>query len=547
MTSKLRLITGLFASEMLLESGMSALHFNPLFDPTTLKAGFGDFTVVLALSQEDKAQVSQWLEAEHFIGSFRPVGHGFCHIILEDGQPVAVVQWAACAFRLKDREAYIGWSALQCAKRRNLIVNNVRFLVLNASRRPNLASRALAHSVKALAAHWQEQFGYQPLMVETFTDIELHEGTCYKAAGWTPLGLTDGNSRQRAEFYVRNDRPKKLWIKELQPDARARLCAATLAPEQAAGETSGKGAPLPVKVSELVPLLTVLRSVKDPRGRNRHYHIGLLLTLIALGLLCGGTNLNEVLRHLHRLSQVQMHLLGVRPRKGKNKLEPPSYECFRQLLLALDLDAFALTLSQWLGAHRGALPAALALDGKRIRGTLGTIVTLCDTAQKVPVAVAATMQLGGEQACARDLLRRDQTVLLNCTVSLDALYANEENALIIVQEKGGDYFISLKFNQPTVRTYVEGQLLGSVANSTTANSSVSSAEGFAAGASPNVTHSSSASVGLMKLKILPLQEGETKAKSILVPNITKENSHLFKKRLSAVTARSSSERRQHAH
>ena len=71
-------------------------------------------------------------------------------------------------------------------------VNNVRFLVRGVAQRPNLASKALAHSVKALAAPWREHFGYEPLLCETFTDIESHEGTCYKAAGWTPLGMTEG-------------------------------------------------------------------------------------------------------------------------------------------------------------------------------------------------------------------------------------------------------------------------------------------------------------------------------------------------------------------
>ena len=71
-------------------------------------------------------------------------------------------------------------------------VNNVRFLVRGVAQRPNLASKALAHSVKALVAPWREHFGYEPLLCETFTDIESHEGTCYKAAGWTPLGMTEG-------------------------------------------------------------------------------------------------------------------------------------------------------------------------------------------------------------------------------------------------------------------------------------------------------------------------------------------------------------------
>ena len=301
---------------------------------------------------------------------------------------------------------------------------------------------------------------------QTFTDIESHAGTCYKAAGWTPPGLTEGHRRQRAEFYVPNARPKKLWIKALHPEAPARLCAPVLDPVHAAGETSGKGAPLPVKAPQLQPLAQALNEVPDPRSKSRRHRTGPMLCLAAPGILCGGTNLNAIVRHANRLTQAQLRLLGVRgtrmrPNSKIRIYRVPDYDTFRKLLRDLDLDAFGRVLTGWLSAHRGALPAALALDGKTVRGKLGTIVTLCDVEQKVPVAVAATTAPGGGQACARTLLRRDEVSLLNATVSLDALYTNHENAGIIVQEKGGDYPVSLKDNQPTVLAHVERQLDGS--------------------------------------------------------------------------------------
>ena len=37
--------------------------------------------------------------------------------------------------------------------------------------------------------------------VETFTDIEQFEGTCYKASNWEPLGLTKGFQRHRADYF----------------------------------------------------------------------------------------------------------------------------------------------------------------------------------------------------------------------------------------------------------------------------------------------------------------------------------------------------------
>lgn len=89
----------------------------------------------MADTPELEAQVDAWLGAQHYLGGYHPVGHNLCHIVHEDGRPVAVLAWAACAYHLKDREAHIGWSKLQCAKRRNLVVNNVRFLLLGEARR----------------------------------------------------------------------------------------------------------------------------------------------------------------------------------------------------------------------------------------------------------------------------------------------------------------------------------------------------------------------------------------------------------------------------
>jgi hypothetical protein len=48
---------------------------------------------------------------------------------------------------------------------------------------------------------------------------ESREGTCYKASGWTALGKTKGYSRHAADYYVKNDRPKKLWVRELRQNA----------------------------------------------------------------------------------------------------------------------------------------------------------------------------------------------------------------------------------------------------------------------------------------------------------------------------------------
>lgn len=422
---------------------------------------FERFDCVVIEGGEAQEEVREWMEAEHWLKSFRPVGHSLVQVIKEKGQTVAVVQWSACAYHLKDREQWIGWNAMQCAQRRKLVVNNVRFLVRDHS--PNLASKALAKAVGALPGQWREKYGYEPLAAETFTDPETHQGTCYKAAGWTPLGLTKGSRRHRGEFYVPGQSRKQLWVKPLCEDARERLCARDLAPPQVAGEDPGRGCPLGLRVADLQALAEALRRVPDPRRNNRCVYLAPILSCLCIGMLCGATNLNAMVRQAQRLSQAQRREIGLRVgRRGKSRraqpdaasakakrvIPIPSYETFRRVLASIDLEALAAVLSQWLSAHRSALPAHYALDGKVIRKTLGHIVTLCDAENGVPVALAATTQIGGEQEASRRLLRRESTILLNATVTADALYANQENAHLICSEKGGDYLISLKENQP---------------------------------------------------------------------------------------------------
>ena len=74
----------------------------------------------------------------------------------------------------------------------------------------------------------------------------------------------------------------------------------------------------------------------------------------------------------------------------------PSYKVFYNLLRKLDIDAFAQCLSAWLAQHSGSLPAALALDGKFIRDTVG-VVCLVDHETGVPRAMAKSIEERGRR------------------------------------------------------------------------------------------------------------------------------------------------------
>src|SRR5579864_245508 len=159
----------------------------------------------------------QLLAGKHYLGQTPPIGDFLRQVVVRDKQWIALLVWGPAALKLKDREQWIGWNPALAAGRLTLIVQNRRYLLLcDKGQEPNLASQALAAATRALAAQWQERFGYRPLIAESFTDPESYSGTCYKASGWEPVGMTEGNSRHRADFFMPNERPKRLWLKELR-------------------------------------------------------------------------------------------------------------------------------------------------------------------------------------------------------------------------------------------------------------------------------------------------------------------------------------------
>lgn len=177
-------------------------------------------------------------------------------------QVLAVVVWTRAARKLAGREAWLGWDPRTRSRRLPLVVQNNRFLVLAAARQPNLASRVLGLAVAALSAQWEKHTGARPLLAETFVDPERYTGTCYKAAGWIEVGETAGCGRHGADYYVAHGQPKRLWLRPLEPEARARLREplATIA-----GESPRAFGQLPVPAKTATSLAEALREVADPR------------------------------------------------------------------------------------------------------------------------------------------------------------------------------------------------------------------------------------------------------------------------------------------
>ena len=416
--------------------------------------------MVVRLLREDEIQWFDGLLADHhYLGAGRPVGDYLRQVVEIDAKPAALLVWGPACYALKDRDLWISWSATQRLERLKLIVQNRRFLVLHVKGdSPNRASQAMSAALRVLPEQWFQRFGYRPLLAESFTDLEAYAGACYKASNWEAVGLSAGYSRHRADFYIPNERPKRLWLRPLVAEARPLLRGAHLPPECQAALSAPPSGTLPVNAEQLGSLLDVFRQAPDPRDTNTRYRISPVLTLIAMALLAGRREIAEIARFATTLTQGQRRRLCLPLKKGTRAFhEVPGYGVFYQVLTRMDPEAFATLLNRWLQSRAGTLPQALAMDGKMIRDHIG-LLTLAQHEDGAPQAMAVYDQKEGtprcEQTAAAALLEK-LPALDNKMITADPLHCQRQHARTIV-EKGGDYLLQIKGNQPNLLKQAQG-------------------------------------------------------------------------------------------
>lgn len=168
---------------------------------------------------------NNYVERYHILGYKRPFGAHQRYFIwsgTKERKGLGCMLFSAAAWALAERDAWIGWSKEERSQRLHLIVNNTRFLIFPWVKVKNLASKALSLAAKQVRIDFMERYGYEPVLLETFVDIERYKGTCYRAANWIPLGLTAGRGRMdRYTEYLST--PKQIFVYPLVPDFRAQL------------------------------------------------------------------------------------------------------------------------------------------------------------------------------------------------------------------------------------------------------------------------------------------------------------------------------------
>lgn len=387
---------------------------------------------VQTVPSQDIARWDDLMVTHHYLHTRGMICNSLRQVAVDaDGRWLALLGWAAAAFRCGSRDRWIGWLPSQQFRRLPLVVNNVRFLVLPWVSVPHLASRVLGLSVRQLPQAWRKRHGVEPVLAETFVDGTRFSGTCYRAAGWQYLGATRGFGRSNGR-YVAHGQVKLVLAKPLHPGA----CAILRAPEAPTHflpqETSMD--PLALHLTGPGSLKEAFAQIKDPRKASgkEHKDFAGLMTLITMATLAGSKSLRATAEYIGYLPQSILHACGA-PCDLANRearYRAPSEPTIRRAVHLVSGEHLDEIASTWLHSQGyGSSTRAIAMDGKTLRGSQvkGTdqvhLVAAYDHETGTVIAQAETTATAGEMQTTDELIDRlGKECLQGAMVTVDALH-----------------------------------------------------------------------------------------------------------------------------
>jgi hypothetical protein len=401
----------------------------------------------------ERPRCMRLLARHHYLGALQPVGEQVIYVAVgPNGGWRAILVFCAAAHHLRYRDQWIGWSNEQRRRRLALVANNARFLILPGYAVPNMATRVLRLTLDRVSKDWLERYQHPLAIVETFVDPDRFQGTAYKAGGWIELGMTRGCGRVGRDYYVRHNKPKRLFVRELVRNARRGLQAEHLKPEWASVEE--KVAPrCTQKAKEIRSLVEHLKTVPEFRTRIQSYPVWSLLAIVALAYLCGAPRgQKDLAKFARQMSRGQRRALGIR-RNRRREIPTPSQPTFCRLLQAVDARAVEAAILAFQQQVRGPAPKGdlVAIDGKAAKHSGGEMLLNAVTVPSLyylgsePVPVDKTNEI----PVARALF--DRLDLEGRLVGLDALHTQAATACALLQQGGADYLLTVKDNQKGIR------------------------------------------------------------------------------------------------
>lgn len=332
--------------------------------PAPLTAPVLSEIVVRPVERREEARYQARMAAHHYLGALAKIGETLWYVATWRGRWLAQIGLSAAALKCAVRDHWIGWDFRTQFDRLNLIANNSRFLILPEGHYPNVGSRVLGLLARRVASDWQQRFGHELLLLETFVDPRHFHGGVYRAANWLELGLTRGFRRTQGGYSHQPEGPKRVFVHPLAGHVQAWLTH----PERAALGLSG-GPRMTLSADQMRSLPGCFADIPDPRrAQGRRHRLPVVLALAAGASLCGMRGYKAMAEWVASLGQGARRRFGCRRENGRYVV--PSLFVIRDCLVRVDTDALDRALLAWHQAWLNPDDEALALDGKTMKGAV---------------------------------------------------------------------------------------------------------------------------------------------------------------------------------
>ena len=210
-------------------------------------------------------------------------------------------------------------------------------------------------------------------------------------------------------------------------------------------------------LGQVADLREYLAQVPDPRNRRGVRHsLGSILALAAAAVAAGAQSFTAIGEWAADAPQRVLARLGARFDPRRDRHVAPDEATMRRVLTGVDGDDLDDAISAWISATTAHAPAAIAVDGKSLRGTFartgGAGVHLLSALTHHAGTVLAQRQVTagtGENSWIQPLL--DTLDLTGVVVTADALHTTRSLARYLTR-RDAHYVFTVKANQHRLHT-----------------------------------------------------------------------------------------------
>ena len=193
-------------------------------------------------------------------------------------------------------------------------------------------------------------------------------------------------------------------------------------------------------------LWTALEAIEDRRTKKgRRFPLPAIILIALAAMLSGANDLRAIFRWGRRLSPKALTALGVDPKRKA----APCHATYHYVFQAISADDLAKALGSLVNVKDGL--GHVAIDGKRLRGsqheTSPGVHLLHAFSTKLQAAVGSLEVPPDSGECIEAIELIKSLPLDGAIVTGDAAFTMKP-IVEAIRERGGDYFLFVKGNQP---------------------------------------------------------------------------------------------------